>query len=273
VVHHEGEHFNLSLGIRNSWYSSITSLPFFVPLAVIGFPADQFLIIGSVHYFIQFYNHNHFNINMGWLNYLFVTPSHHKVHHGRNKEYINKNCSGTFIIWDRLFGTFQEEREDIEIKLGTSHPVRSENPFWVNNVPVMRWLRIKEPVFIKPLPRFRFSEVYNGVASLILFGWLVYYISVEKTWPASQLFIFFTLLVAGTVANGGMLDGKYGSFIVWLLAVPVAFPLMLYIFSVTSAPMALLSGITIIHALYGIWLLVRNRNNAAFIMNSTNNNV
>lgn len=262
VVHHEGEHFNLSLGIRNSWYSSLTSLPFFIPLAILGFPADQFMVLGSVHYFIQFYNHNHFNIKMGWLNYLFVTPSHHKVHHGRNKEYINKNCSGTFIIWDRLFGTFQEERDDIEIKLGASHPVRSVNPFWVNNVPVMRWFRIKEPVFIRSTPQFQFSEIYNGVAGLILFAWLVFYISVEKTWPASHLIVFFTLLLAGTIANGGMIDGKYSGLILWMLSVPLGLILMLWFLSVSSPVMILLSIITVMHALYAFHLLYKTDPNA-----------
>lgn len=97
-VHHQAEHYNISLGIRNSWYSSLTSLPFFLPLAFLGVSIELFILVSSIHYFIQFYNHTTLVKNSGWLEYLLITPATHEVHHGKNTEYIDKNYGGTFNI-------------------------------------------------------------------------------------------------------------------------------------------------------------------------------
>ena len=87
VIHHEGEHFNLSLGIRNAWLSSLTTLPFTtIPLALIGIPLPVFVVVSTVHYTVQFYNHNGIVGRSGWLERFFVTPAHHRVHHGHNPE-------------------------------------------------------------------------------------------------------------------------------------------------------------------------------------------
>ena len=142
-VHHQAEHFNLSLGIRNSWYQSLTSFPFFIILAVIGVSFEQFRMVSSIHYFIQFFNHNAIIGKTGILEYVLMTPSHHRVHHGKNDVYINKNHGGTFIFWGKMFGTFQREREDIEIKFGTTDNVNPNNPFWANMLPILSFLKIK----------------------------------------------------------------------------------------------------------------------------------
>ena len=108
-IHHQGEHYSLSLGIRNSWFQSLTSFPFFVILSIIGVPIELFIGVSGIHYFIQFYNHNRIVKKSGFLEYFMITPSHHRVHHGSNPEYLNRNHGGTFVFWDKLFGTFQVE--------------------------------------------------------------------------------------------------------------------------------------------------------------------
>ncbi|MBK7233917.1 MAG: sterol desaturase family protein [Saprospiraceae bacterium] len=140
VVHHEGEHFSLSLGIRNSWYSSLTSFPFFIGLALLGIPVEVFVTVSSIHYFIQFYNHNHLVKRSGWLEHVLITPSHHRVHHGMNDPYLDKNFGGTFVFWDKIFGTFQSEIESHPVVFGTSAHLDSLNPVVVNNAPILKLL-------------------------------------------------------------------------------------------------------------------------------------
>lgn len=218
VVHHQGEHFSLSLGIRNSWYSSLTSIPFFIPLAILGASLEQFVIVGSIHYFIQFYNHNHLVKKSGWLEHIMVTPAHHKVHHGRNPEYLDKNCSGAFIIWDKLFGTFQTELKDVPIKLGIDKPVKSKNPFWINTVPFLRFLKMKEPSFkAEKLPVYMLSDFIIGVGGLLLFGWLLFYISVEKSWDTLQLSCLFVIIFFSTISICGLAEGRIWGMISWIL--------------------------------------------------------
>ncbi|MBX9386419.1 sterol desaturase family protein, partial [Serratia marcescens] len=106
VVHHQGEHFNLSLGVRNSWYSSLTSIPFFLLLALAGVPLSVFVTVSIFHYSIQLFNHNALTPKLGVLEKILVTPAHHRVHHVKDMAYSNKNFGGSFIFWDKLFGTF-----------------------------------------------------------------------------------------------------------------------------------------------------------------------
>ena len=218
MVHHQGEHFSLSLGIRNSWYSSLTSIPFFIPLAILGASLEQFVIVGSIHYFIQFYNHNRLVKRSGWLEYFMVTPAHHKVHHGRNPEYLDKNCSGAFIIWDKLFGTFQTELKDVPIKFGIDEPIKSENPFWINTVPFLRFLGIKEPSFKTEKSQvYMLNDFLIGLGGLLLFGWLLFYISVEKSWDTLQLSCLFVIIFFSTISICGLAEGRIWGMISWIL--------------------------------------------------------
>ena len=218
VVHHQGEHFSLSLGVRNSWYSSLTSLPFFIPLAILGFPVEQFAVVGSLHYFVQFYNHNRLIKKSGVLEYFMVTPAHHIVHHGKNPEYIDKNCSGTFIIWDKLFGTFQEQLKDVPIQLGTPDPIRSENPYWINNIPFLRYFGMKSPSFAKEgKPLFLLNDALIGFGGLLLFAWLAYYVSVETSWEKQRLSYLFLLIFSSTISICGLYEGRLWGVITWAL--------------------------------------------------------
>ncbi|MDN4165141.1 sterol desaturase family protein [Cytophagales bacterium LB-30] len=217
-VHHQGEYFSLSLGIRNSWFSSLTSIPFFTILAVVGVPLEVFIVVSSLHYVVQFYNHNRIVNKSGWLEYVLITPSHHRVHHGKNKEYINKNHSGTLVIWDKLFGTFQEEREDIVMEYGIRNPVNSHNPLWQNGKPIVQWLGKYKvwPLKSSFSPK-QFSSLWIGLGGILLFMLLLVYIYYETQWPASLKAVFFSYLFMNTLANGGLSDGKSWALYAWLL--------------------------------------------------------
>ncbi len=133
IVHHSSEEFNLACALRQS-ISSIVGIYFFlyIPLAFIGIPTEIIAVTAPLHLFAQFWYHTRLIDKMGFLEYIIVTPSHHRVHHAINPEYIDKNYAAIFIIWDRLFGTFQEELEDVPAVYGTKSPVRTWNPVLIN---------------------------------------------------------------------------------------------------------------------------------------------
>ena len=133
VIHHSSEDFNLSCALRQSISNTIKfSAIFMVPAALLGVPAKIFAVLGPIHLFLQFWYHTQLINKMGWLEYILVTPSHHRVHHAINPEYIDKNYSQIFIIWDKLFGTFQPELEDVKPVYGTLAPSKTWNPILIN---------------------------------------------------------------------------------------------------------------------------------------------
>lgn len=227
VVHHQGEHFNLSLGVRNSWYSSLTSIPFFVALAVLGVPLQVFVTVSILHYSMQFFNHNALTPHLGILEKIFVTPSHHRVHHVKDRAYSDKNFGGTFIFWDKLFGTFAQ-LPDTPYSYGIGGPRSSANPFWASNVPFLRTLRASLTAS-ENNARSRVSgfSVFSG--ALLLFTVVVGYIYQfgygysDISWPQLAL---FTLLMLGTVALGGMAEARAWGVPAWLLislGMPIVF--------------------------------------------------
>ncbi|MEM8527395.1 MAG: sterol desaturase family protein [Bacteroidota bacterium] len=133
IVHHSSEEFNLSCALRQS-ISEVFGIYFFlyIPIALIGVPAIVIAIVAPIHLFAQFWYHTRLINRMGWLEHLIVTPSHHRVHHAINPEYIDKNYAAIFIVWDKWFGTFQEELDDQPPVYGTLKPVSTWNPIWIN---------------------------------------------------------------------------------------------------------------------------------------------
>lgn len=133
IVHHSSEEFNLSCALRQP-ISNVISIYFFlyIPLAIIGVPAGVIALLAPLHLFAQFWYHTRLIDKMGWLEHIIVTPSHHRVHHAINDEYIDKNYAAIFILWDKWFGTFQEEKENIPAVFGTKTPVRTWNPILIN---------------------------------------------------------------------------------------------------------------------------------------------
>jgi hypothetical protein len=130
AVHHQSEHYNLSVALRQGVVQSLFSWICYLPLALLGFPTWMFLIMSSLNTLYQFWIHTEFIKRMGWFEILFNTPSHHRVHHGKNLQYIDKNYGGSLIIWDKLFGTY--EREDAPSDYGTTEPLNSWDPFFAN---------------------------------------------------------------------------------------------------------------------------------------------
>ncbi len=131
VVHHQSEEYNLTVALRQAWLQGAFSWVFYLPLAVVGFSPVAFLTIASLQTLYQFWIHTKL---IGKMNpvfeYVFATPSHHRVHHAVNPKYIDRNHGGTLILFDRWFGTFQEEEE--EVVFGITKQINSWNPMWVN---------------------------------------------------------------------------------------------------------------------------------------------
>ena len=135
IIHHSSEEFNLGCALRQSISSFVAITVFFLlPIAILGVPGEVVAIVAPLHLFAQYWYHTRLINRLGILEYILVTPSHHRVHHAINKEYLDKNLSQIFIIWDKLFGTFQEELVDVPPVYGVTRPVRTWNPIIINFV-------------------------------------------------------------------------------------------------------------------------------------------
>lgn len=117
VVHHSSQRYHLATALRQSWTAPIIETPFWLPLAFAGFHPHLILLQMSLNLIYQYWVHTETIRSLGPLEYVMNTPSHHRVHHGSNPQYIDKNYGGIFIIWDRLFKTFEPEREPVRYGL------------------------------------------------------------------------------------------------------------------------------------------------------------
>tara|TARA_B100000123_G_scaffold265290_1_gene236165 strand:- start:2749 stop:3984 length:1236 start_codon:yes stop_codon:yes gene_type:complete len=132
VVHHHGEEYNLSTALRQTGTDFLFKWIFYTPMLLLGIPVEIFVTVAALNLIYQFWVHTEHIKRLGILDYIFVTPSNHRIHHAQNKEYIDANYGGVFILWDRMFGTFIDEREDLKPIYGTSKPLKSWNPLWAN---------------------------------------------------------------------------------------------------------------------------------------------
>lgn len=130
VVHHSSEEFNLSTAFRLSWVEGLFEWIFFIPMLLVGFDIVTSLLMMAAVVSYQTWIHNQKIGKLGWLDQVFNTPSAHRVHHGRNEKYLDKNYGGVLLIWDHLFGTYQAEEEKVDF--GITTPVGSVNPFVIN---------------------------------------------------------------------------------------------------------------------------------------------
>jgi len=133
VIHHSSEEFNMACALRQS-ISNILGYGalFLIPAAILGIPEQVIAVLAPLHLFGQFWYHTQHIGKLGWLEYIIVTPSQHRVHHAINPIYIDKNLSAIFCVWDRMFGTFQEELKEEPPVYGVLKPVQSWNPIWIN---------------------------------------------------------------------------------------------------------------------------------------------
>ncbi|MBL7951914.1 MAG: sterol desaturase family protein [Flavobacteriales bacterium] len=169
VVHHQSEEYNLSVALRQSWWQGLFSWWFYLPLAMLGVHPVVIVTVGAVNTLYQFWIHTKAIDRMGPLEWVFNTPSHHRVHHGSDPKYIDRNHAGTLIVWDKLFGTFQREEEEpvygITTPLRTWDPLTANFSYWGELIQLARrskgW-RNKVLVFLKP-PGWRPQELGGRV--------------------------------------------------------------------------------------------------------------
>ena len=131
VAHHQSEEFNLSTALRQT-STGLLNTVFYIPLYLAGFPAEMIISVGSLNLIYQFWVHTEHVRKLGVWDRILVTPSNHRVHHAKNPCYIDRNYGGVFILWDRLFGTFAEERDDEPCTYGITRQLNSWNPLWAN---------------------------------------------------------------------------------------------------------------------------------------------
>lgn len=156
VNHHSSERFNLAVALRQSWTTPLTGFVFWLPLALIGFHPLMILTQQAVSLLYQFFIHAQGVPKLGPLEWVMNTPSHHRVHHGSNRRYLDRNYGGIFIIWDRLFGSFEPETEPVRYGL-------------VGNIKTFNPLRIAFHEWTAMLREFATADSWRGRAAA-LFG-------------------------------------------------------------------------------------------------------
>lgn len=226
VIHHSSEEFNLACALRqsiSSFFNLFTVL--LVPAAVLGVPEEVINTIAPLHLFAQFWYHTRHINRMGFIEKILVTPSHHRVHHAVNPEYMDKNLSQIFIVWDKLFGTFVEEKKEIPPVYGITRPARTWNPIKINFQHL--WLMIKDAwrtrswkdkftLWFKPTgyrpadvaaeyPVYKIEDVYHfekydTKTSPAFNAW---------TWLQLLLTLFFISYLFGKIAYINSLDSSY----------------------------------------------------------------
>jgi sterol desaturase/sphingolipid hydroxylase (fatty acid hydroxylase superfamily) len=158
VVHHSSQHYNLSTALRQTWTGQFSlSFAFRLPLFLIGFDPKLILFCAGLNLVYQFFIHTETVRRLpGPVEWLFNTPSHHRAHHGTNPRYLDRNFGGVFIVWDRLFGTFEAERDDEPVRYGIIRNLASFNPVWVAT---HEWIAIGRDVIKAPDWRTRWRAV------------------------------------------------------------------------------------------------------------------
>ena len=206
VVHHQSEEYNLAVALRQGAFQSSFSWVFYLPLALLGFPPLMFLTVSSVDTLYQFWIHTRAIGRLGPLEWVLNTPSNHRVHHGRNPKYIDRNHGGILIVWDRLYGTYQEEQE--EPAYGITTPLRSWNPVWAN---VHYWVELagkarrssrladKVRVFLKP-PGWQPTDLGGFVPAPEVDPGHVKYDTAAPGGLALYVFVQFVVVLGGTTA-------------------------------------------------------------------------
>jgi sterol desaturase/sphingolipid hydroxylase (fatty acid hydroxylase superfamily) len=157
VQHHQSEDYNLAVALRQTWTSALSSLPFYLPLAVLGVPPLVFGVASVTNTLYQFWIHTETIRDLGPLEAVLNTPAHHRVHHAVDPAYIDKNYAGFLIVFDRLYGTFAQETKPATY--GTVKPLRSFDPIWANVGPFLELYR--ETIALKTWP----ERVYNVFAA------------------------------------------------------------------------------------------------------------
>lgn len=237
VAHHQSEEFNLSTALRQTGTDYI-GFVFYIPLYLAGVPVEVVVTVGSLNLVYQFWVHTEHVRRVGPLEWILVTPSNHRVHHAKNPRYIDRNYGGFFIIWDRLFGTFQDELDEEPCYYGITHALQSWNPVWANlhiwvetfklSLKTKHW-KDKFIVWFKPpswqpddlpaehfdwqAPKFdpaisRFTRIYAFTQYWIMTAVGLTVSGLDASNPRSFSLAAFVLLVWGLFAMGRLLETR-----------------------------------------------------------------
>ena len=226
IIHHSSEEFNLACALRQSISMFVNPFTFLlIPAALLGVPNEVIATVGPLHLFAQFWYHTQHINKMGLLENIIVTPSHHRVHHAINKEYLDKNLGQIFIFWDKLFGTYQQELKEAPPVYGITRPVRTWNPIKINFQHL--WLMTKDAwrtnnwkdkftLWFKPTgyrpadmiekyPVYKIDDVYHfekydTKTSTVLNVW---------SWVQLMMVLFFVSYFFGNIALINSLDKTY----------------------------------------------------------------
>ena len=221
IVHHSSEEYNLACALRQSVSVFVKLFVILLlPAALLGVSASVIAVVAPLHLFAQFWYHTRHIGKMGFLEHIIVTPSHHRVHHAMNPEYMDKNFGQIFIVWDKLFGTFQKELKDVPAVFGVTRPVRTWNPIKINFQHL--WLLMQDAwrtaswkdkfrIWLMPTgwrpadveakyPVYKIEDVYdfekyNTVYSKAFLVW---------TWIQVVMLLLFVSYLFGNIASIGM---------------------------------------------------------------------
>ncbi|MEI9943305.1 MAG: sterol desaturase family protein [Chitinophagaceae bacterium] len=226
VIHHSSEEFNLACALRQSISSVVKTFAIFLlPAALLGVPGQVIAVVAPLHLFAQFWYHTQHINKMGFLEKIIVTPSHHRVHHAINPQYLDKNYGQIFIFWDKLFGTYQEELKEAPPVYGITRPAKTWNPIKINFQHA--WLLMKDAwrakswkdkfrIWLMPTgwrpadvaakyPIAKIDDVYNfekydTKASLGLHVW---------SWIQMLIILLFVSYLFGSISVITQLDSSY----------------------------------------------------------------
>lgn len=251
VVHHQSERYNLSTALRQTGSGALLGWVFYLPLAVLGVPVEVFAVVAVIDLIYQYWIHTELVPKLGWFDRVFASPSNHRVHHAVNDRYLDRNYGGILILWDRLFGTFAEERDDAPPVYGTRAPLRSWNPLWANLEVywglakdawrARRW-RDKLRVWFAP-PGWRPADVverfpkdgfdiaraeydpplsqpmraYALLHFLLLLALGVHFLTVAPLLDGLAAVLFAVFVASGLVSLGALLEGRAWGFAIELL--------------------------------------------------------
>ena len=141
LSHHSSEEMNFAVSFRQAWFGPISKIPFFMVLPLLGFDPTIIAAAGVISTLWGIVGHTQIVGRLGFVEWIFNTPSHHRVHHGSNEQYIDKNYGNLLIIWDRMFGTFEPEKE--KVKFGLVNNVNTFNP---TKITFMAWSSMIEDI-------------------------------------------------------------------------------------------------------------------------------
>ena len=283
IVHHQSREFNLSVALRQSWIHNLLSFFMFLPLAFMGI--HPYILVGVAAFttLFQYWIHTKAIRRMPrWFEFTFNTPSHHRVHHATNPQYIDKNYAATLILWDRLHGTFAEEVE--EPVYGITQPFRSLNPVWANlhyyremwqgmkrekghvkkialifKGPEYLGRLLNEPIEeVRPVPAASLSvKVYVLVQFFILTAGLVKYIMHFDELDTFYRVAGFGLIVATTHICAGLLENRPAAIVSEVLRIVCVLLVLntLYYFNYKDWFAVMLTGSVALTLVSAVWLV------------------